>query len=56
MPEELSIFDIVDDAAEARAIANARGEAGAGLMVPHEKVRVWLLRLAAGERVPPPEA
>ena len=56
MADDVSIFNVVDDAVEARAIANARAEFAAGKGVPHEKVRVWLQRLADGEDVPPPEA
>jgi len=52
-----SVFDTpLDDAEEARldAIADAEIEAGKG--VPHEKAREWLVKLAKGERVPPPSA
>jgi len=52
-----SIFDIpLDDAAEAAADAAADAEIEAGKGVPHERVREWLLKLAKGERVPPPTA
>ena len=46
-----------DDEAEARALAVAIAEAEADpRRVSHEKVRAWLLRLAAGEfYLPPPE-
>ena len=54
MADQTTIFDMLDEAAEAAAIARARAEIDAGLGVPHERVREWLLRLAAGERVPPP--
>lgn len=41
---------IEDDEAEARALAVAIAESDADpRTVPHEEVRVWLLRLAAGE-------
>ena len=59
MPEAkpTSVFDIKPDAAhEARLDAEAMADAEAGRVVPHERVRAWLARLAKGERVPPPEA
>ena len=53
--EALSIFDLPLDAdAEAAADAEADAEIDAGKGVPHERVREWLLKLAAGERLPPP--
>jgi predicted transcriptional regulator len=53
--ETKSIFDIEPDIAlEARLDAEAEADYQAGRVVPHEKVRAWLLRLAKGERVPPP--
>jgi predicted transcriptional regulator len=54
MDEPKSVSDEVDEEAEARAIAEAEAEIDAGLGVPHEKVRKWLLKLAKGEVVPPP--
>jgi predicted transcriptional regulator len=54
---EKSIFDIEPDAAtEARLDAEAEADYAAGRFVPHERVREWLLKLARGEKVPPPEA
>jgi predicted transcriptional regulator len=44
----------LDEAAEAEADAAADAEIEAGHGVPHEVVREWLLRLAKGEKVPPP--
>jgi hypothetical protein len=49
-----SIFDDIDEGTEARAIAEAEAQIGAGLGVPHERVRKWLLELAAGKMVSPP--
>jgi hypothetical protein len=46
-----SIFDALDEAAEARADADL----AAGRMVSHDHVRAWLLKLAAGRYEPPPE-
>jgi predicted transcriptional regulator len=55
--ESKSIFDIEPDAAtEARLDAEAEAAYKAGRVVPHERVRDWLTRLAKGERVPPPRA
>jgi predicted transcriptional regulator len=52
-----SIFDMEPDAAtEARLDAEAEADYAAGRFVPHERVRAWLLKLARGEKVPPPEA
>ena len=52
-----SIFDMEPDAAhEARLDAEADTDYEAGRVVPHERVREWLQKLARGERVPPPEA
>jgi predicted transcriptional regulator len=55
--ETRSILDLPLDAAEeARLDAEADAEIEAGKGVPHERVREWLLKLARGEKVPPPEA
>jgi predicted transcriptional regulator len=52
-----SIFDMEPDAAhEARLDAEARADARAGRVVPHERVREWLTKLANGVREPPPRA
>jgi hypothetical protein len=54
MAEPKSIFDEIDEKAEARAIAEAEADIAAGRVVPHAKVREWLLKLAKGEVTPPP--
>jgi predicted transcriptional regulator len=51
MDEGKSVFDETDQEAEARAIAEAEAEIDAGLGVPHEKVRQWLMKLAKGDIV-----
>ena len=52
-----SIFDMPPDAAvEKRLDAEAEADYAAGRVVPHERVREWLAKLARGEKVPPPEA
>ncbi len=51
-----SIFDILlSDAEEARLDAEAEADVAAGRVIPHERVREWLAKLAKGERLPPPE-
>ena len=56
-PETTSILDLpLDETEEARLDAEADAEIEAGKGVPHERVREWLLQLARGEKVPPPEA
>ena len=55
-PNLKSIFDIKPDAAtETRLDAEAEADYAAGRFVPHQRVREWLLKLAGGQRVPPPE-
>jgi predicted transcriptional regulator len=50
-----SAFDIEsDEAVEARLDEEAEADYRAGRVIPHERVRAWLRRLAKGERVPPP--
>ena len=49
-----SIFDDIDEARKARAIAEARADVAAGRVVPHAAVAEWLQRIANGERPPPP--
>jgi predicted transcriptional regulator len=51
-----SIFDALDEAAEARADAEAEADIAAGRVVSHDRVRAWLIKLAAGRYEPPPEA
>ncbi len=45
-----------DDAHELRLDAEAEAAICAGRVVPHEKVREWLTKLANGEVVSPPIA
>jgi predicted transcriptional regulator len=35
--------------------AEAEADFAAGRVIPHERMREWLLKLAKGESVPPPE-
>jgi len=50
MTENASIFDLVDDDAKKRAIAEARASVEAGRVVDHAVVAEWLEKIAAGER------
>ncbi len=53
--ETKSIFDTEpDEAHETRLDAAAEADYWAGRVIPHEKMRERLLRLAKGERVQPP--
>ena len=54
MAEVKSVFDQIDDEAEAQGIAEAEAELDAGKGIPHERVREWLLKLASDEITPPP--
>jgi predicted transcriptional regulator len=49
MDEPKSVSDEIDEDAEQHAIEQAEAEIDAGLGVPHERVREWLLKLARGE-------
>lgn len=52
-----SVFDLPpDEAAEAAADTVADAEIEAGKGVAHDVVREWLLKLAKGEKIPPPLA
>jgi predicted transcriptional regulator len=35
--------------------AEAEADFAAGRVIPHDRMREWLLKLAKGESVPPPE-
>jgi predicted transcriptional regulator len=52
MAEPESIFDDIDEAAEARAIAET--DVAAGRVVPHEKVREWLKSWGTADERPAP--
>jgi predicted transcriptional regulator len=55
--ETQSIFDMEPDTAhEARLDAEAEAAYAAGRFVEHSRVREWLMKLAKGERTPPPRA
>lgn len=49
-------MDVTPEAVrEAQLDAEAEADVAAGRIIPHERMREWLLRLAKGENVPPPE-
>ena len=54
--DALSDVEPEDEAEAARLDAEAEAAVAAGRVVPHERVRQWLLKLARGEREPPPRA
>jgi predicted transcriptional regulator len=53
--KDQSIFEIELDAAHEERL-EAEADFAAGRVVPHSRVQEWLLKLAWGERTPPPEA
>jgi hypothetical protein len=56
-PATPSIFDMEPDAEhEARLDAEAETAYAEGRYVEHSRVREWLIKLAKGERTPPPRA
>ena len=55
MPEMKSIFDDIDEASEARAIAEAHADIAAGRVISHAAMRRWLLSLGTPDELPPPE-
>jgi hypothetical protein len=54
--DSMSEFEPEDPAVAARLDAEAEADVAAGRVVPHERVREWLMKLARGEREPPPRA
>jgi predicted transcriptional regulator len=54
MAEPKSIFDNIDQEAEARAIAEAEADVAAGRVVPHEQVVEWLKSWGAPNERPFP--
>ena len=51
---ERSIFDDPDPEADERRLAEAEADIAAGRVVPHEKVRQWLLSIGTPEELPAP--
>ncbi len=55
MSDMKSIFDDIDEAAEARAIAEARADIAAGRVISHAAMRHWLLSWGTENELPPPK-
>ncbi|TCS10226.1 CopG family transcriptional regulator [Caulobacter sp. BK020] len=55
MKREPAIFDDIDEAHDAAAIAEARAEIAAGEFVSHEAVKAWLLSWGTPDELPPPK-
>ena len=56
MKPEPSIFDEVDDAADAAALAEGESDLAAGRVISHEAMKAWLLSWGTGDERPPPKA
>ena len=56
MKIEPSLFDEIDDEAEAAADARAEADVAAGRVISHEAVSRWLASWASGAPTPPPKA
>jgi len=56
MKIEPSLFDEIDDEAEAAADARAEADVAAGRVISHEAVTRWLASWADGTPTPPPKA
>ena len=55
MKLEPAIFDDIDEAHDATAIAEARAEIAAGQFVSHEATKTWLLSWGSPNELPPPK-
>jgi predicted transcriptional regulator len=51
---EPSIFDEIDEQAEAAADARAEADYRAGRVVDHEAMKAWLLSWGTPDELPPP--
>lgn len=56
MKPEPSIFDEVDDEAEAAADAEALADLEAGRVIPHDEVAAWLRTWGTPDEKPPPKS
>lgn len=54
MAKSKTIFEDIDEDAEARAIAEAEGDVAAGRVVPHEEVVQWLRSWGTPNELPGP--
>jgi predicted transcriptional regulator len=55
MSETSQLFDKIDDAAEARAIAKARSKIAAGTGIRHDDVMAWLRSWGSPDELPAPK-
>lgn len=53
--EEASIFDMEDEEAEERALAEAEADVEAGRVISHEAMTRWLLSIGTPNELPPPK-
>jgi predicted transcriptional regulator len=53
---EESVFDSVDEEADARRYAEAVADIAAGRLVPNAEVLAWLATWGAPDEAPPPES
>jgi predicted transcriptional regulator len=53
---EPSLFDEIDDDAEAAADARAEADIAAGRVISHEAMKRWLLSWGTDDELPPPSA
>ena len=56
MNPERSVFDDVDDAAEADADAEGLADIEAGRVIPHADVAAWLETWGTPQETPPPKS
>lgn len=54
MKAQPSIFDEIDEPAEAQAMAEAEASIAAGQVISHEAMRAWLLSWGAPDEQAPP--
>jgi predicted transcriptional regulator len=52
---ETNLFHEIDEAAEARALAEAERAIAEGRVISHEAVRRWLLSWGTADELPPPK-
>jgi predicted transcriptional regulator len=55
LEEEASIFDEIDEEADARREAEAEADVAAGRVISHEAMKRWLLSWDTPNELPPPK-
>jgi predicted transcriptional regulator len=55
MKPEPSIFDIVDEEADARREAEAQADVANGRVISHEAMKAWLLSWGTSDELKPPQ-